>query len=116
MEESAKYSIDLSFEEISLPPFNEVLIVGRDSAHGKHGISKSLEFLFPNGFEIIDMPENHKVEVILVSKRVLKKLPEQKLLKILEDNVFPYISDCEILKVDLKVRITFEQIEINPAV
>lgn len=54
MKNAIKYSATLSFEEIKLPPFEEILVLGKNSPHGKTGISKSFDHLNPNGFEIID--------------------------------------------------------------
>jgi len=110
METALKYSITLRFEEIKLPPFDEILVMGVNSPHGKHGISKSFELLIPNGFEIIDIKEKF-VEAVFVSKRILVKLPPEKLLKILSDKVFPYVSEGELVRVDLKVCISYNSIE-----
>ncbi len=110
MENTIKYSINLSFQEIKLPPFDEILIIGKNSPHGKHGISKSFELLLPNGFEIFDVEEGN-VEAVFVNKRILAKLPKDKLMKILRDKVFSYVSEGELLKVDLKVTILYNSTE-----
>lgn len=102
-----KYSISLSFEEIKLPPFQEVLVLGKNSPHGKLGISKSFELLAPNGFEVIEVGDE-LVEAIFVNKRILTKLPKVRLLAILKEKVFPYISEGELLKVDLKITIFYD--------
>ncbi|HEY9007513.1 MAG TPA: hypothetical protein VIM75_15350 [Ohtaekwangia sp.] len=107
---SAKYSINLSFEEIKLPPFQDILILGKNSQHGKLGMLKSFELLVPNGFEIIEV--NHKnVEAVFVNKRILTKMPQEKIIVILEDKVFPFVSDSELLKVDFRVAISYSSIE-----
>ena len=106
-----KYSISLSFQEIKLPPFDEILIVGKNSPHGKLGISKSFDLLLPNGFEIIDVEDDDKIDAVFVNKRILAKLSKEKVLKILRDKVFPYVSEGELLRVDLKVSISYISIE-----
>lgn len=107
----ATYSISLSFEEIKLPPFQEILVVGKNSPQGKIGISKSFELLIPNGFEIIDTIECEKVEAVFINKRISKKMPIDKIMKILNDKVFPYISEGELIRVDFKIKISFNEIE-----
>jgi len=102
-----KYSINLSFQEIKLPPFDEILVVGKNSPHGKLGISKSFELLQPNGFEVIDISDEEKVEAVFVNKRILAKLSKEKLMKILRDKVFPFVTEGELLKVDLRVTISY---------
>lgn len=105
-----KYSVSLSFEEIKLPPFQEILVLGKNSPHGKIGISKSFELLVPNGFEIIEINDD-KVEAIFVNKRIIAKMPKDKIISILKDKVFKFVSEGEIIKVDFKVTISYSSIE-----
>ncbi len=110
MKKDVKYSVSLSFEEIKLPPFEEILVLGKNSPHGKTGISKSFDLLIPNGFEIVDT-DHDNVESVFINKRILAKMPKEKILKILEANVFPFVSEKEIIKVDFKVMIAVTVIE-----
>ena len=105
-----KFSIQLSFEEIRLPPFEDILILGRKCPQGKIGVYKSFELLVPNEFEIFEI-EDEIVEAIFVNKRVLNKLDKDKIIEILREKVFPYISESEILKVDFKLRIFYDSVE-----
>ena len=59
-----KYSINLSFQEIKLPPFQDILVLAKNSSHGKRGLYKSFELLVPNGFDIIE------VEYVVVQNAV----------------------------------------------
>jgi hypothetical protein len=102
-----KYSIDLSFEEVQLPPFQDILVVGKNSPQGKIGLSKSLELLSPGGFEIIEVKETD-VEVVIISKKILKKIPSKQILKLLSKKVFPYVASGELLKVDLKLNFSYD--------
>jgi hypothetical protein len=110
MENIMKYSISLSFQEIKLPPFDEILVLGKNSPHGKLGISKSFELLIPNGFEVVEV-DDEKVEAIFINNRIIAKLPKEKLIKLLRDKVFPYVSEGELLKVDLKITISYNSTE-----
>ena len=112
MKSTLKYTVDISFEEIKLPPFEEMLVLGKNSPHGKQGISKSFDLLIPNGFEIIDTKHDN-VDCVFVNKRILAKMPKEKILKILEANVFPYVSDGEIIKLDFKVKISYKLVDEN---
>lgn len=105
-----KFIAQLSFEEIRLPPFEDILILGKKSPQGKIGVYKSFELLVPNEFEAFEI-EDEVVEAVFVNKRILKKLDQDKIMDILREKVFPYISDSEILKVDLKLRIFYDSIE-----
>ena len=105
-----KFSVQLSFEEIRLPPFEDILILGKKCSQGKIGVYKSMEFLIPNEFETFAI-EDEAVEAVFINKRVLKKLDKDKIIAILREKVFPYISECEILKVDFKLRIFYDSVE-----
>jgi len=106
------YAIDLSFEEIKLPPFQDVLVVARDSRHGKIGLSKSLELLVPNSFKVIET-DHDLVESIFVHNHILAKIPQEKIVTVLKKDVFPFISPGEILKVDFKVKMFVNNIIVE---
>ncbi len=110
MQKDFKYSVRLSFEEIKLPPFEDILVLGLNSPHGKNGISKSFELLIPDGFVIIDTA-HESIDCVFVNKRILAKMPEEKVMKILESKVFPYVSASEIVKVDFRVAISYTTID-----
>ncbi|PYF77178.1 hypothetical protein [Pedobacter nutrimenti] len=112
IERNIKYSINLNFEEIKLPPFQDILIVGKNCSQGKIGLSKSFEMLVPNGFEILDITDE-RVETVFVNKHILKKMPVDKVLHILNQNVFPFVSEGELIRVDFKINISIENLEVN---
>lgn len=105
-----KYSIQLSFEEIRLPPFEDILILSKKCPQGKIGVYKSFELLVPNEFEVFEI-DNEIVETVFINKRVLKKMDKDRIIKILSEKVFPFVSECEILKVDFKLKIFYDSIE-----
>lgn len=109
-ESNRKFSVQLSFEEIRLPPFDDILILGKKCPQGKVGVYKSFELLVPNEFETFEI-EDEIVEAIFVNKRVLKKLNKDKIIEILREKVFPYISESEILKVDFKLRVFYDSVD-----
>jgi hypothetical protein len=110
MSTGLKYSIDLSFEEIRLPPFQDILILAKNSVQGKIGLSKSFELLIPNEFETIEI-DDERVEAIFINKRIVKKVPREKIISILRHKVFPFISDGELIRVTFKVNISFSAFE-----
>ncbi len=105
-----KYSVQLGFEEIRLPPFEDILILGKKCPQGKIGVYKSFEFLVPNEFEFFEIDDDI-VESVFINKRILKKIDKDKIIRILEEKVFPYASECEILKIDFKLKIYYDSIE-----
>lgn len=104
-----KYSVQLSFEEVRLPPFEDILILGKKCPQGKIGVNKSFEFLVPNEYEVIETPDDI-IEAVFINKKVLKKMPHEKILDILKVKVFPFVSECEVVKVDFNVCVSYESI------
>jgi hypothetical protein len=105
-----KYSVQLSFEEIRLPPFEDILILGKKCPQGKIGVYKSFEFLVPNEFDAFEV-DDVNVETVFINKRVLRKMDKNRIVSILSEKVFPFISESEILKVDFRLKIFYDSIE-----
>ncbi|MCG6190257.1 MULTISPECIES: hypothetical protein [Maribellus] len=105
-----KYTVKLSFEEIRLPPFEDILILGKKCPQGRIGVFRSFDFLVPNEFESYEV-EDKSVEAVFINKRVLKKINNEKIIEILQERVFPYVSESEIIKVDFKMTIFYDFIE-----
>ena len=101
-----QFNVSLSFEKAQLPPFSDILLLGRRSPIGISGITKSIEYLVPDNFEVMPLDEA-VVEAMVVNKAILKRMSKEKLLEVLRTAVFPYMSESEIMKVDLTVRISY---------
>jgi len=107
---SKKYSVQLSFEEIRLPPVEDILILGKKSPQGRVGVYQSFELLVPNEFDVFEI-DDLVVEAVFINKRVLKKMDKDRIINILEEKVFPFVSESEILKVDFKLTIFYDSIK-----
>ena len=107
-----KYSISLSVQQIKLPPFQDILILAKNSPQGKIGLTKSIELLLPNGFELIEV-EDDMIEAVFVQKNILHKVPVEKVLEILRQYVFPSISEGELVKVDFNITMSIDSIELR---
>lgn len=93
-----------------MPPFQDILLLGKKCPHGKSGVSKCLSLLEPDVFEMIEL-DHETVEAMLVNKLILKRMPAEKVIEILQEKVFPYITKGEIVRVDFHVKISFDTIE-----
>jgi hypothetical protein len=107
-----RYRFSLRFQEIKLPPFDEVLVLGSKSGQGKMGIAKTFDYLVPDTFEMIEVSDD-TIEAVFVNKRVLKKISKENILEILREKVFPFVSAKEIIKVDLDIVVNYDDIEKN---
>lgn len=110
-EPARKFSLQLSFEEIRLPPFEDILILGKKCPQGKIGVYKSFELLVPNEYDAVEV-DDENVEAVFIHKRITKKLNNQdKIIQILRQRVFPFVSESEIIKVDFKLKIFYDSLE-----
>lgn len=105
-----RYNISLRFQEIKLPPFEEVLVLGSKSEQGKMGVAKTFEYLVPDIFDMVEV-EDDSIEAVFINKRLLKKMSADSILKVLQAKVFPYVSEKEIIKVDFEVVVSYDMIE-----
>ncbi|MDN3674212.1 hypothetical protein QWY99_14205 [Flavobacterium branchiarum] len=113
MTESNKtYTIDLRFQEIKLPPFQDILVVAKNAVLGKIGLSKSFELLVPNSFETINVDDKN-IETVFVNKNILTLIDKEKLIPILEKNVFPFVSEGKLISVDLKIDLSVKNIVLK---
>lgn len=111
-EPTVKYTINLSFQEIKLPPFQDILILGRNGKQGKIGLRKSFEMLMPNGYEMFEV-DHEKVEAVFINRRLLAKLSVTKILFVLRERVFDFVSEGELIKVDFKLKMKLTDIDID---
>lgn len=110
MAKKPKFSISLSFEEVKLPPFQDILLLGKRCPHGKAGVSQCFNLLAPEAFEMVQI-DDPTVEAMLVSKRILKRMPAENIVDILKEKVFPYITPGEVVRIDFNIKIYFDNIE-----
>lgn len=110
-----KYSVALSFEPVRLPSLHEIHVLGKNALLGKIGFSRSLNSVLPDGFQTIDIHDN-TIEAIFVHKSLLRKMPSEKILEVLREKVFPFVSEGEVIRVDFKVNISYSSSESEEAI
>lgn len=111
--EGMNYSVSLGFERAYLPPFRDILVIGKRCSLGANGVSRSLELLVPNGFIMHDT-EHSDVAALIINRTILKRITAKKILEILEARVFPYMSDDEIIKVNFDIMIRYDNFDVDP--
>lgn len=110
--EGMSYFVSLGFERVSLPPFQDILILARKCPQGINGVSKCMQLLAPDGFELLEL-EDDVAEALLVSKQVLARMKAEKVIEILREKVFPYMTKGEIIKVDFHIKVSYEAFQIT---
>lgn len=87
MKMGPKFTVSLSFEGVKLPPFQDILLLGKRCPHGKSYVSQCLNLLAPETFEMVEI-DDPIVEAMLVSKQILRRLPVENIIKNTEGEGF----------------------------
>lgn len=105
------YGIDISFETLKLPLQHDVLILARNAAQGKRGLGRSLELLAPGTFQSFESDMGHEgIEAVYINRRMLTKIPVERIMHILQQHVFEHVGEGELLQVDMQVRISMSNL------
>jgi hypothetical protein len=99
------FTVSLDFEPIKFPPVDDILILGKKLPQGRNGMLHSFQLISPDTFELIDINEDDNIDAVIINKAILRKLPKEKVLSILKEHVFPFISKGESVKVNFNIRI-----------
>jgi len=110
--QSHSYNISMSVENITLPPFRDIVILAKKCPQGKIGLSKCFNFLAPGEFEVVEL-DHSEIEALLINKKLSKRIPLATIINLLEEKVFPYISKGEMIKVDMNIRMQINDIEVT---
>ena len=109
---SASYNVTLEFAAIKLPPVTDILVLGRKHPQGKQGVMESFRFTAPDEFEMFDIgDEEPNVEAVLIHNRILKRLPKDEVIRVLQKYVFPFVTRGEAVNVDFHVKMRFESVK-----
>lgn len=113
MNATSQYTVNMSFHAVALPPVRDILVLGKKFPQGKSGVMECFRFIAPDEFEMFDVPEPEEVaEAVLISKRILKRMPMQNVMGLLRQHVFPYISQGEAINVDFSVIININGVQV----
>lgn len=110
---SAKFSVDMSFSSIKLPPVTDILVLAKKYPQGKVGVSEAFKLIAPDEFEMISIEdsEDEVIDAVLINKKILKRLKTDVVMKLLEEHVFPYVLKGEAVNVDFHVTLRYENIK-----
>jgi hypothetical protein len=53
----------------------------------------------------IDDPAYPQIDAVIVNKAILAKIPIQEIVKVLKNNVFPYVVRGETIKVNMYIHV-----------
>lgn len=104
---NSKHYIQTRIKEFVLPPFRDGLVLGKNSPIGNRAMRQALELLVATPFEHIEIHDDI-VQDILIRKSLLKKISPEKLIDYVLTRIKPFMSEDEILYLELDIEIQFE--------
>ena len=110
--EKRNFFVNLSFEKTSLPPFEDILVLGLDCPLGMNGVGQCIDLLVPDGYDRFEVKDGH-VAAIVVNKNILNRISPERLIQILEKKVFPYVGRKEIVRVDFSIRVAYDTFSLD---
>jgi hypothetical protein len=116
MQKNREFSINLKFDSIEIPPFRDVLILGTKCPYGKSGLEKGFQLLSIDLFTVIEVKDDDVVAFVFINNYLLNKIPQEEILDILKENVFPFMSDTETIRVDLDLSISIKNIKRSTSI
>lgn len=110
----SKFVVNMEFFAVKLPPVRDILVLGKKYPQGKAGVMECFRFIAPDEFEMFDIDDPDEVaEAVLINKRILNRMSADRVIHILRDQVFPFISPGEAINVNIDIRIRVDNLEID---
>ncbi len=107
--------LEASIEIFKIPPFHDILVVGRKAPIGKNTFIKILDWIAPNQFVKLDILDSSEIEAFLVHRSLFNFLGEEALREIVMEEVEPMMEEGLILDISVRFRkIVKRTIDLGP--
>ncbi len=104
------YSLRARVREFGIPPIHDGLVLGRNAPIGCVAMRRALDLLAPNHFEHIEV-EDDTVSDILIRQVLLRRIPKERLIAFVVQQIKPLMSAKEVLHLDLEAEVYVEKVE-----
>ena len=101
-------TVRMHVREFTMPPIQDALVLGKKTPIGCEAMRKALALLHVSPFEHIEINDD-VVGNILVRSSVLKKIPRDKLVRLLLHHVKPLMTDQECIHLELQPELILEE-------
>ena len=102
-----KYTLKARIREFGVPPIHDALVIGNRAAIGCAAIRKAIEFLVASPFDHLEFGDD-VISDIIVRSAILRRIPKEKLIAFVVEQVKPLMTADEILHLDLEVEVAME--------
>lgn len=105
--ERRQHSLKARVKEFAIPPIHDGLVLGKHSPIGCAAIRKAIDLLVDTPFEHIEL-DDEVISDVLVRNKILRRIPQDKLVAFVLKRIKPLMGSDEILHLDLDAEITLE--------
>lgn len=102
-------AVKMKLRVFMVPPINDALVIGKNAPIGSEAWRRALALLLVLPFESIKI-EDDIIEEILVQKRILRKIPQDRLIMLIYNKVKPFMSPEEVIHLDIHAELFTEDI------
>lgn len=101
---NARIDLSIRLSRFNLPPVQSALAVGRHASIGSRAITKALEEMSPGTFALHEL-DHPIVEGILVRTAHVRRVPTEKLLRVLLRHAEQFMTDTDMLHFDIAIEV-----------
>lgn len=105
-ESEPSVSVRATVRAFRIPPVHDALVVGRDAPIGAVALHEALGLIVNE--EFTRLPAGEDGPEILVRSAILRRLPGERLRKLIASDIEPLMSSHEILHLDLFPEVAIE--------
>jgi hypothetical protein len=106
-EDRHQHSIKVRIKEFGIPPIHDGLVLGKNSPIGCAALRKAIDLLVDSPFEHIEV-DDEVISDILVRNKILRRIPQNRLVAFVLKRIKPLMGPDEILHLDLEAEVTLE--------
>lgn len=103
-------AVKMKLRVFMVPPINDALVIGKNAPIGSEAWRRALALLLVLPFVSIKIDDDEVIEEILVQKRILKKIPQEKLVGMIFSKVKPFMSPEEVIHLDIHAELLVEEV------
>lgn len=101
------FSINARVKEFAIPPIHDAMVLGKRSPIGSAALRKAISLLVSSPFEHIEV-DDPVIGDILVRTSILRRIPRERLIVFVIDQLKPLMEADEILHVNLEIEVCVE--------
>ncbi|MEW6724478.1 MAG: hypothetical protein AB1331_06100 [Bacillota bacterium] len=104
-----KADVTMRLSEFEIPPMQDVLLVGKRAPIGPESIRRMVTALSPDQYEVIQL-EHDIFEAVVLKKALLKLLPEEELLPMVQEEGARIATDKMVMKAQVNIVVEVNRV------